>query len=67
MQIDDFIDQCGAGVEYHRHQGGVATAWFQVAQVLSGHLPTFACELQQTVLVNSVFQPVWQPKFADSS
>jgi hypothetical protein len=24
MQVNDFVDQRGAGVEYHRHQGGGA-------------------------------------------
>jgi hypothetical protein len=27
--------------------------WFEVAQVLRGHLATFACQFQPPVLVNS--------------
>ena len=32
--------------------------------MLSGHLPALTGELQQPVLVDRVFQPIWQPQFA---
>ena len=63
MQVDDLVDQGGAGVEKDRHQRRVAAGWLQVAQVLSGHLPALTGELQQPVLVDRVFQPIWQPQF----
>jgi len=58
VQVDYFVDQRGAGVEHHRHQRGVAAGRFQVTQVLRRHLPAFAGELQQPVLVDGVFQSV---------
>jgi hypothetical protein len=65
VQVDDLVDQGGAGVEDHRDQGRIATARLQVAQVLGRHLSAFAGELQQAVLVDGVFQPVRQRQVAD--
>ena len=50
----------GAGFEDDGDQRGVAARRLQVAQVLGGHLPAFAGELQEPVLVDRALETVRQ-------
>ena len=45
MKVNDFVYQRCAGLEYYRRQCRIAAGGIQIAQVLGGHLTTFAGQL----------------------
>ena len=57
VQVNDFVDQAGTSIEQQRCQRRITPSWLQVTKMLGGHLPAFAGELQQAILVDCVFQP----------